>query len=156
MPSSFRGFPQVGQNDAPLGTGEEQYTHFVLENRFSPDSWLYGTSEIVLIIRKTMISIRPRNMKIPKGADVLKKKNGKMKKVELPVPPLPIIKSTIPATIHRTPKVRKFRDHFNCSSPIVVYNIPRLFSCSMIPLYLASSLIISFTCASSEWVPGWT
>ena len=56
-------------------------------------------------------------MKIPTGSDVLKKKNGKIKKVEFPVPPLPTIKSIIPATIHNTPIDRKFRDHFNYASP---------------------------------------
>jgi len=59
-------------------------------------------------IRQTIINISPRNIKIPRGSDVLKKKNGKMKKVELPTPPLPITKRIIPATMHNPPKVRKF------------------------------------------------
>jgi len=56
----------------------------------------------------TIISTSPRNKKIPKGSDVLKKKNGKMKKVEFPVPPLPIIRSIIPAMMHNTPRDKKF------------------------------------------------
>jgi len=55
-----------------------------------------------------MINESPRNMKIPRGSEVLKKKNGKIKKVESPVLPLPMIRSIIPATIHKTPIERKF------------------------------------------------
>jgi len=108
MRSSLIAFPQLEQNEAPIGKGEEQNLHFPPTCNFPPIPGGITIPEVVRSMRSTMINMNPRTMKILIGSEPLKKKNGNTKNTLSSNPPLPITSSIIPPMIHSIPIVRKF------------------------------------------------
>lgn len=105
-------FPQVGQNDALIGRGEEQNTHFPPPYDFLPMSGWYTTLEVERSMRITTSSMNPNTMKILIGSEPLTRKNGKTKNILSPTPP-PTTNRIIPTMINRIPIDRTFGNCFN-------------------------------------------